>query len=380
MLTIKLEPVNHNDQQRLLLRFDYNKELIELVKTIEGASWSHTYRSWHVSNNPENLRAIFRIFKGKTLIDKSAVFPEQAKQNMNQTSKTVDTRKPLKPLGPEMQESLEQFRYWMKSQRYSENTIKTYVESIRTFFRYFEGKQPSEISNADVIKFNNDYIISRGYSATFQNQVINAIKLYYIKIRNSKLDIEKLERPIRARKLPKVIAKQDIEKMLTSITNLKHKTALSIIYACGLRRSELIQLKLTDIDPERMTITIRNGKGQKDRVLPMSEKLLSLISRYLKAYQPKTYLIEGQQKGERYSETSLEKIFHSNLSVVVKKHNFTLHCLRHSYATHLLEAGTDLRYIQELLGHKSSKTTEIYTWVSMKNLKNIKNPTDDFDL
>ena len=121
-------------------------------------------------------------------------------------------------------------------------------------------------------------------------------------------------------------------------------------------------------------------KGQKDRILPVSEKLLKLIQQYLAALKPEKYLIEGQNKGEPYSTTSLENIFHKYLGFVIKNHNFTLHCLRHSYATHLLEAGTDLRYIQELLGHKSSKTTEIYTHVSMKILKNIKNPLDDFGL
>ena len=123
-----------------------------------------------------------------------------------------------------------------------------------------------------------------------------------------------------------------------------------------------------------------DGKGRKDRVLPISDKLLEQIKKYYFAYKPEVYLIAGQYKGEPYSETSLEKIFHNYLGTVIKNHTFTLHCLRHSYATHLLESGTDLRYIQELLGHKSSRTTEIYTHVSMKSLQNIKNRTDDFDL
>jgi len=134
------------------------------------------------------------------------------------------------------------------------------------------------------------------------------------------------------------------------------------------------------MDSKRKTLTVINGKGQKDRVLPLSDKLLDLIIRYYKDYKPKTYLIEGQYAGKKYGETSLEKIFHKYLDKILINHNFTLHCLRHSYATHLHDAGVDIRFIQELLGHKSSKTTEIYTYVSIRSLKNIKNPFDDFDL
>ena len=209
---------------------------------------------------------------------------------------------------------------------------------------------------------------------------MNAIKLFYKKIYNRNIDIEDIERPRRAKTLPKVIAKLDVMLMLKNIKNQKHKMALTIIYACGLRRSELINLKLEHINSKRKSITIFNSKGQKARVLPISNKLLEQIKKYYFVYKPEVYLIEGQNKGEVYSETSLEKIFHKYLDEVVKNSNFTLHCLRHSYATHLLESGVDLRYIQTLLGHKSSKTTEIYTWVSMKSLQNIKNPTDDFDL
>ncbi len=281
------------------------------------------------------------------------------------------------------QENINQIDYfeaWLKSRRYSNSTIKTYTEALKVFLKYFQDRDPAEISNKDFILFNSNFILKNGYSASYQNQVINAIKLFYLKVENRTLSIEDIERPKRYNPLPKVIPKEMVEKMLTSIPNFKHKTALTLIYACGLRRSELINLRLKDLDSKRRTVTIVNGKGQKDRVLPVSEKLMKMIIKYYKLYRPATYLIEGQFKGNNYSETSLEKIFHKYLGKIYKNHNFTLHCLRHSYATHLLEAGVSLRYIQELLGHKSSKTTEIYTHVSMTGLQNIKNPADDFDL
>ena len=272
------------------------------------------------------------------------------------------------------------FETWLRNQRYSEKTIVTYVKAIKIFFQFFESKLPEQITISDFHCFNNGHIIKYGYSASYQNQVINAIKLFYLKIEQRELNIELIERPRKYRPLPKVIPKEVIQKMLTSIPNLKHKTALALIYSCGLRRGELLNLKLSHLDSKRRTLSVINGKGQKDRVLPVSEKMMLIIIKYYKMYKPTIYLIEGQVKGQKYSETSLENIFHKYLGMIYKDHKFTLHCLRHSYTTHLLESGVNLRYIQELLGHKSSKTTEIYTHVSTHSLSTIRNPIDDFDL
>ena len=152
---------------------------------------------------------------------------------------------------------------------------------------------------------------------------------------------------------------------------------LSLIYSCGLRRSELLKLKPLDIDSKRNIITIRAAKGKKDRIVPLSEKILAMLREYYKSNKPKTWLFEGQNTGEQYSEKSLQSVLKQALEKVNNKKPVTLHWLRHSYATHLLESGTDLRYIQELLGHSSSKTTEIYTHVSTKNIQQIKSPFDD---
>ena len=280
----------------------------------------------------------------------------------------------------EIEHRLSFFETWLRNQRYSEKTIVTYVKAIKIFFQFFKSKLPEQITISDFHCFNNGYIIKYGYSASYQNQVINAIKLFYLKVEQRELNIDLIERPRKYRPLPKVIPKEVIQKMLTSIPNLKHKTALALIYSCGLRRGELLNLKLCHLDSKRRTLSVINGKGQKDRVLPVSEKMMQIIIKYYKMYKPTVYLIEGQVKGQKYSETSLENIFHKYLGMIYKDHKFTLHCLRHSYATHLLESGVNLRYIQELLGHKSCKTTEIYTHVSTHSLSTIRNPIDDFDL
>jgi integrase/recombinase XerD len=173
------------------------------------------------------------------------------------------------------------------------------------------------------------------------------------------------------------LSKEEIKAILEALGNIKHRTMLSLIYSCGLRRSELLNLKPTDIDSKRNIVIIRQSKGRKDRIVPLSAKILEMLREYYKSYKPKIWLFEGQNKGERYSEQSLQSVLKQALEKCKINKSVTLHWLRHSYATHLLESGTDLRYIQELLGHNSSKSTEIYTHVSTKSLQNIKSPFDD---
>lgn len=189
--------------------------------------------------------------------------------------------------------------------------------------------------------------------------------------------MEKIYRPKSERLLPNVLSKAEIKSILTALVNIKHQTMLSMIYSCGLRRSEMLNLKPADIDSKRQLVIIRQAKGRKDRIVPLSANILVMLRNYYKAYQPKTWLFEGQLAGEKYSEKSLQCIIKQAVNKANIKKPVTLHWLRHSYATHLLEAGTDLRYIQEILGHRSSKTTEIYTHVSTKNIRNIKSPFDD---
>jgi integrase/recombinase XerD len=186
-----------------------------------------------------------------------------------------------------------------------------------------------------------------------------------------------IERPRREHRLPNVLSKEEVKAILAAPVNLKHRAMLSLIYACGLRRSELLNLKPADVDSNRKLLIIRQGKGNKDRVVAISEKTIGMLRDYYKAYRPKVWLFEGQVSGEKYPEESLAKVLKNSCAKAGIKKPETPHWLRHSFATHLLESGTDLRYIQELLGHKSSKTTEIYTHVSIKSLQKIRSPFDD---
>jgi len=269
------------------------------------------------------------------------------------------------------------FKSYMHYRRYSPNTIKTYTEALEIFFRFFQNRALESLTIEDIIDFNNDYILKKKLSASYQNQVINAIKLFYRNRFKRVMEVDFIQRPRREKRLPNVLSKKEIKAILEAPTNLKHRAMISLIYACGLRRSELLNLTLKDIHSDRNLLFIRQSKGKKDRVVPISMKLIAMLRDYYKAFKPKTWLFEGQLAGEKYSERSIQLVLNQSVSKAKINKQVSLHWLRHSYATHLLESGTDLRYIQELLGHSSSKTTEIYTHVSTRNLQQIRSPFDD---
>jgi integrase/recombinase XerD len=274
-------------------------------------------------------------------------------------------------------QQLEAFKSYMNYRRYSKNTIKTYSDALQIFFKFNATENLEQLTIEHLIKFNNEHILKNNYSASYQNQVINAIKLFYRNRFNRTMEVDFIQRPRREKRLPNVLSKLEVKSILESPINLKHRAMLSIIYACGLRRSELLNLTLKDVLSDRHLLFIRQSKGKKDRMLPKSDKLISMLREYYRAYKPKTWLFEGQNPGEQYSERSLQLVLNQALNKARINKPVTLHWLRHSYATHLLENGTDLRYIQELLGHSSSKTTEIYTHVSTHSIQKIKSPFDD---
>ena len=277
----------------------------------------------------------------------------------------------------EIEQYLISFKNYMNFRRYSQNTIKTYADALEVFFRFYKDQAPESLNIEDIINFNTSYILKKNLSASYQNQVINAIKLFYRNRFNRTMEVDFIQRPRREKRLPNVLSKNEVKSILEAPTNLKHRAMLSLIYACGLRRSELLNLTLKDILSDRNLLFIRQSKGKKDRVVPISIKLIEILRDYYKAFKPKTWLFEGQEVGKKYSERSIQLVLNQAVEKAKIVKPVSLHWLRHSYATHLLESGTDLRYIQELLGHSSSRTTEIYTHVSTRNLQQIRSPFDD---
>ncbi len=277
----------------------------------------------------------------------------------------------------EIEQHLITFKNYMNFRRYSQNTIKTYADALEVFFRFYKDQAPESLNIEDIINFNISYILKKNLSVSYQNQVINAIKLFYRNRFNRAMEVDFIQRPRREKRLPNVLSKNEVKSILEAPTNLKHRAMLSLIYACGLRRSELLNLTLKDILSDRNLLFIRQSKGKKDRVVPISIKLIEILRDYYKAFKPKTWLFGGQEVGKKYSDRSIQLVLNQAVEKAKIVKPVSLHWLRHSYATHLLESGTDLRYIQELLGHSSSRTTEIYTHVSTRNLQQIRSPFDD---
>jgi integrase/recombinase XerD len=209
---------------------------------------------------------------------------------------------------------------------------------------------------------------------------VSALKLFYEKIPRKKLVLKQIERPKHGRFLPQIMTREDVAKIINATNNLKHRAMLSLIYSCGLRRSELLDMKIADIDSKRNLIIVRRAKGDKDRVVPLSPKILDLLREYFKQYRPITWLFEGQYPNTPYTGTSLHHVFVGAMKKAGVKGDYSLHTLRHCFATHLLEDGINLRYIQELLGHRYLKTTEIYLHVSTKDIQKIKSPFDSLEL
>lgn len=260
---------------------------------------------------------------------------------------------------------------------YSNSTIKTYITCLKNFKNYFYKIEIDQLSKDDIIEYLF-HLIKNNYSKSTQNQHINAIKFYFEKCLRQKREYYLIERPRKEKKLPNILSKNEIQLLFNSTYNLKHLTILAVIYSCGLRVSELINIKINDIDNNRMVIHIKKAKGNKDRQVQLTNQLLELLRKYYKKYLPINYLIVGQNGG-KYSTTSIQKIIkNSSFKAGINK-KVTPHTLRHSFATHLLENGTDIRFIQKILGHSDIKTTQIYTHVSNAHLKNIQNPSDNLN-
>ena len=265
----------------------------------------------------------------------------------------------------------------LRYKRYSPNTIRTYISCLEQFNRFIKSEKLQ--INEPVIYQYLMGLVAKGYSRSSQNQHINAIKFYLEKVLKQKQKSYYIERPLKKRMLPTVLSEQEIQLIFSNIKNLKHKAILSLIYSSGIRIGEALNLTINDLDSDRMLISIRRGKGEKDRMVPMASNVLKLQRVYYKEYKPVNYLFNGNENGP-YSATSVRNVLKRAVYKSYIKKNVTPHALRHSYATHLLEKGTDLRYIQVILGHSSVKTTEIYTHVSTKNLQAIKSPIEEMQL
>jgi integrase/recombinase XerD len=353
-----------HDKKRIALLFKYDEDVITLVKQIEGRRWSASNKFWHIPVQEHYLEALNRKFSGKVEFIRNATDME-----INKTTLKLAYEKALKEL-----------RDQLTAKRYSESTITVYTDCLRKFFQHFADFEPQSLTDEQVKEYVLFLLREKKISFSKQKQVISAIKFYFEKIPGRDTKKYYFEIPkSNEKKLPIVLSKEEVKRILDHTNNLKHKAILSTIYSAGLRLSEVVNLKIADIDSVRKLIYIRGGKGKKDRATILSTELLELLRKYFKKFRPKIWLFEGKDE-DQYSKRGVQEIFYTSLQKSKIDKKASVHTLRHSFATHLLEGGEDLRYIQKVLGHKNSKTTEIYTNITKKGISKITNPLDEMDL
>ena len=386
MKNVTAERIIHDGGNRVALRFPYDNELISIVKRLPDARWSNRMKCWHIAESTDVITMLLEAFHRKAYIDYSAIkfnMAETIRMKRDKERKNIQGRgdnlsySDLPALSKMGEADIIRYRRWMESHRYPETTVRTYTGMVTKFLRFISPKEASECISDDLVRIVDEYILPAGLSYSYQNQMVSAVKQFYSKIYRSVIDPADFTRPRPQHRLPNVLSKEEVKRLLDSTINEKHRVMLSLVYACGLRRSELLDLVPGDLERDRKLLRIRQSKGFKDRVVPLSGKVIQMIDLYMTHYKPEKYLFEGQYRGRKYSASSLDKVFKQAYERAGFKGEVTLHGLRHSYATHLLESGTDLRYIQELLGHKSSRTTEIYTHVTTKSIQKIRSPFDD---
>lgn len=337
-------------ERELAVSFDYSQERISKIKSIEGHKWCANDKIWAIPFTEENLVMLKELFKNE--------------------QKNIDVEDNLrnKELYKLMEEEI-------KLKGYSFKTKKSYMSHIKRFSSFIN-KNLDEIVNQDVRQYILFLLENQKVSHSYVNQAISSIKFLCNDVLRQNKIIELMSRPKKENKFPNVLSFQDVTKILVALKNEKHKTILFLIYSAGLRVGEVIKLQPKDIDSQRMLIHVVQGKGNKDRYTVLLEIALEQLRKYYKLYKPEIWLFPGQDSKEYITERTVQRIFENACSVAKITKKATVHTLRHSFATHLLEGGVDLRYIQELLGHASSKTTEIYTHVTKKSISNIESPLD----
>jgi integrase/recombinase XerD len=370
--------INEHDG-RLAIRFTghYDEEWIEEIKSFGKYQYDKVRKEflvpWSVMTG-DSLSDYFTSRGVEVNIVKAAP-AEALKSARKEIGDEIRSRK----IGEKALEGLDLMSRYLDEVRYSDRTNESYLALLELFFKYFNEKDPLTISMDEVSEFVYEFIITNGYSASYQNQMISSIKTFYRISGRSHIDLQLIERPKKSRALPKVFSKEEVKRILNATRNTKHKLLLWIIYSCGLRRSEVTNIRLNDLDRDRGILHIREGKGRVDRIVPVSQKVWEKLDEYVDGFHPGKYLFEGQTGG-RYSVESVSRVFKEALKKAGINKEVGVHSLRHSYATHLHESGLDIRYIQELLGHRSTRTTEIYTHVSRRNLVAVRSPIEDMDV
>ena len=408
METIYLAVADYKNTKRISLQFSNITAINNCVRKVAGVRWSKTLKAWHMPYGQAAVSLLAKQIKSLAQLN-TEVLKEQllaikyererayygrglptqpiSPKNINNASATAAVRKPLTapvrmpatttaaPLSLQNTAALHNLVNNLKLKAYSESTIRTYKNEFGVFLQTIKQKPAESITVDDLRRY---MLYCLGPLKLTENTVhsrLNALKFYYEQVLGREKFFFEIPRPKKPIKLPKVISEEKVLEALFAVVNLKHKTILLLAYSAGLRVSEVVNIKPEDINSDRMQIFISRAKGKKDRMVTLSAHLLPLLREYYIKYRPKIWLFEGQY-GENYGERSAQMLFHQAFKKLNLPAQFSFHSLRHSYATHLLDNGTDISYIQKLLGHNDIKTTLRYTQVSTKDVGKIESPLD----
>lgn len=363
--TVSIKRGYYGNQDSIFVYFRYNDQLISIIKHTKVFNWSVSKRCWQAPFTDQNLLLSKQIFNEVAFI--------KIDKSINRLSTLLIKKKRI--ISEDNKDIIRAYISYLKGKCYSESTIKSYFTFIADFFAYNNHIPLEELTNRHVELFIENIFIPRRYSISTHRQFTSAMKLFIKFYPNTKIDDFNLDRPKKSHLLPTVLSNEEIINLLRCTKNLKHRAIIAMIYSAGLRIGELLNLQLPHIDIQRRQIIVKNSKGRKDRNVILAKSCIPLMLNYLNTYEPKKYFAEGKPL-EQYSQESIRAFLKRSCKAANITKKVTPHTLRHSYATHLLENGIDLRYIQELLGHAKPETTMIYTHVSKKDLLRIESPLD----
>lgn len=373
--TLTLRHIKINNKPCIGLTFPHRPDVVKCVTSIPHVQFDDDLQQYYLINSKRNLKLIYAYCKGRVWVSGDDFFK---RDQPNLGSNPMDEDFELTGASNFQRKIPQNYLNKLKLKRYSANTARVYCGLFERFINHYLEIPIDRIDERDIEEYLLQ-MVEEGRSTSYQNQMINAIKFYYEIVLDMPNRFYKVDRPMAEKKLPEVLSTAEVKSMIESCQNLKHRCIILLLYSAGLRRNELLNLKLKDILSDRMMISIKSAKGNKDRMTILSEHVLRELRLYYKEYRPKEYLFESPE-GDKYSATSVANIVkRAAADAAIIKH-VTAHTLRHSFATHLLESGTDLRYIQVLLGHDSTKTTEIYTHIATNFVGGIKSPIDSLNL
>jgi site-specific recombinase XerD len=364
-------------QERVLLKYARHPDIDKLVGQVKGVKWSSQEKCWHMPCTNECYQQLVKLASGIADLHIDVFRLQLARRKLPMPLKT--TLYLTEKLTPHNFQALEDMLNELVIKQYSVNTLKLYRVEFAVLLELLGARSVDDLNEEQIRSYLLWLIEKRKYGESQIHTAVNAIKFYFEKVMKGERKVYEIPRPIKPLLLPRVHAKSKLIDLIQKTNNLKHRCILMLAYAAGMRVSEIVHLEIADIDSDRMTIFIKRAKGKKDRLVSLSPVLLENLRSYFKMYRPKKYLFEGAN-GEMYSIRSVQQVFREAKDRAGIKMKGGIHTLRHSFATHLLESGTDIRFIQELLGHESLKTTVRYTHVSIKTMQHIRSPLDDLDL